>query len=272
MTEHEIETFLESAREIALEAGEAILEIYERGDFQVKLKGDETPFTLADKKSHELIVGELKKRFPHIPIISEESRTVPYEKRREWEVFWLIDPLDGTKEFLKRNGEFTVNIALIERGVPVAGVVYAPALGVLYWGGVGIGSWKEQGNKKIHLLEKIKNPDNFEQLVAVGSRSHAHPKEEDVFNSLGVMNVKRIGSSLKFCLVAEGEADIYYRASPVWEWDTGAGDAIVRAVGGQTLSQGHLLKYNKPDMLHSNGFVCIRNPKILQKFPFLKEL
>lgn len=266
------ERLILDARELALIAGAAVLEIYAQEEIAVDLKDDHSPLTIADRKAHSIITEGLKERYPDLPVVSEEGKAIPSELRRQWHRFWLVDPLDGTKEFLSRNGEFTINIALIEDNAPIAGVVYAPVPGVLYWGIATVGAWKEHEKRKKALHIRTEESTDAESLTAVGSRSHPHPREEEVFRKLGVQQIHRIGSSLKFCLVAEGTADLYYRASPVWEWDTAAGDAIVRAVGGQTLSQGQVLQYNKLELLHPDGFVCVRNPALLERYPLLASL
>ncbi len=260
--------------QISLDAGKKIMEIYNSADFGVEMKSDNSPLTLADKASHEIIVEGLKKDFPEIPILSEEGRDIPFSERKNWEKFWLVDPLDGTKEFIKKNGEFTVNIALIENKKPILGVIYSPAYnensnqsinqsskhpinqstnqptfpGTLYFGEMNKGAFKQYSNQapqKIAVIKKEKN------LTAVKSRSHSSEDEEKVLEKFGVTNSISVGSSLKFCMVAEGKAQIYYRHGPTNEWDVGAGHAIAEAAGATI--EG--LQYNKEIILNSSFLV-----------------
>ncbi len=258
---------------VAVKAGEAIMDIYHSADFGVEMKSDNSPLTLADRASHDIIVEGLKKEFPDIPILSEEGRDIPYEERKNWEKFWLVDPLDGTKEFIKKNDEFTVNIALIENNDAVLGVIYAPALedennnsvdaenvkiddmkiqlkyGTLYFGGNGFGAYKKVKNGSLHKIEVNKNKEG--EIVAVRSRSHASPEEEKVFDKFGVTETISAGSSIKFCRVAEGSAHIYYRHGPTNEWDVGAGYAIAKAAGAEI--EG--LQFNKENVLNGSFLV-----------------
>ena len=251
---------------ISLDAGKKIIEIYNSADFGVEMKSDNSPLTLADKASHKIIVEGLKKEFPEVPILSEEGRDIPFAERKNWKKFWLVDPLDGTKEFIKKNGEFTVNIALIENNKPILGVIYAPAYneksnqqiiqstnhsafaGTLYFGEVGNGAFKQYSNQaqqKITVIKKEKN------LTAVKSRSHSSEDEEKILGKFGVTDSISVGSSLKFCMVAEGKAQIYYRHGPTNEWDVGAGHAIAEAAGATV--EG--LKYNKEIILNSSFLI-----------------
>ena len=196
--------------EIAKKAGTAIMEIYGKGNFSVEYKDDKSPLTAADKASHEVIMFELKKRFPEIPILSEEGADIPYEVRKDWQRFWLVDPLDGTKEFIKRNGEFTVNIALVEGGQPVLGVVYVPVQDKLYFGTKNGGSFSQQGNEpSVAIRVRTSPPD--EGLTVVMSRSHPSPELEAYLKDIKVAESLPVGSSLKLCVVAEGKADLYPR-------------------------------------------------------------
>lgn len=248
---------------IAMDAGEKILDIYET-DFEVESKEDQSPLTLADKQSHETIVKGLLSRFDGIPILSEEGKHISYEDRRKWEYFWLVDPLDGTKEFVKRNGEFTVNIALIHNGAPVLGVIYAPILDIVYFGKEGLGSFKLNKAMKSNLTSEaeilkaaIKLPAmKNEQISAVASRSHMSKETEDYIDKVrlkfGEVSITSAGSSLKLCLVAEGKADVYPRFAPTMEWDTAAGQAIVEQAGGTVVHTvtGDKLNYNKENLLN----------------------
>jgi 3'(2'), 5'-bisphosphate nucleotidase len=241
--------------EIAKIAGGEILKIYnDKRLFNiVDFKADNSPLTLADKKSHEVIAQNLEDLYPHIPLLSEEGKNIPYEIRKYWSEFWLVDPLDGTKEFIKRNGEFTVNIALIEERFPVLGVIYAPVLDTFYFSVEGKGSYKIHKNQESRLEVSEKKNKN---LVAVRSRSHASPEEEEIFKKYNVTNFTSIGSSLKFCMVAEGKVDLYYRHGPTMEWDTGAGQAIVENAGlfMKNMESGERFSYNKESLLNP-GFL-----------------
>jgi 3'(2'), 5'-bisphosphate nucleotidase len=232
---------------LAQEAGGKIMEIYQNEALFAKVehKADNSPLTLADKCANEIITNGLKSLYPHIPIISEEDKTVPYTERKNWQTFWLVDPLDGTKEFVKRNGEFTVNIALIHNGEPLLGVIQVPVSGDVYYANEQ-GAFKTSGGntKKIYVAHKTK------QMVSVGSRSHVDEKEELFLAKYNIVKTVSVGSSLKFCLVAEGIADIYYRLNPTMEWDTAAGHALVNKAGGKITG----LTYNKENML--NGSFC----------------
>jgi len=248
---------IEKVCDIARQAGEAILDIY-NGEFEVEFKEDKSPLTAADKASHEVIVTGLRREFPDLPILSEEAAAVPYEERQTWETFWLVDPLDGTKEFIKRNGEFTVNIALISGGVPVAGVVYVPVQDKLYCGIVGEGarvitdslqltadSYSQA--REIHVRE----PNHVAGLTVVMSRSHPSPELEEYLKQFKVADVLPVGSSLKLCVVAEGLADLYPRLGPTMEWDTAAGHAVALAAGASvTTPEGKPLHYNKENLLN----------------------
>lgn len=232
---------------ISLEAGQEILDVYEK-DFDVEMKDDDSPLTEADQRSHQTIMSGLQTAYASVPVLSEEGSEIPYEERKNWSEFFLVDPLDGTKEFIKKNGEFTVNIALIEGQYPVAGVIYAPALDTFYFGRVGLGAFKIEGASQAEgvdddaLVEEsvrlpIVEPGNVVNVVA--SRSHMSEETEAFIDKLRgsdrEVNVVSAGSSLKFCLVAEGDADYYPRYAPTMEWDTGAGQAIVEAAGGKVL-------------------------------------
>ncbi len=242
---------------IAKRAGMAILEIYnDESQFgSVELKSDNSPLTQADKKSNEIITKGLTEIYPEIPTLSEEGKMTDYTIRKNWDRFWLVDPLDGTKEFLKRNGEFTVNIALIENHRAVYGIIYAPVMGTFY-----IGDTKERKALKIHndgREEFLKVNNKSKHRIAVGSRSHAAEEESDLLNDFDVVDVISVGSSLKFCMVAEGNADIYYRHGPTMEWDTAAGQAIIEAAGGtvKCYPSLHRFHYNKEVLINSSFLV-----------------
>jgi len=236
---------------IAHHAGEAIMAHY-GGDAVVQLKPDASPVTVADHAAHAVIVDALTAAFPDVPVISEEGEIPPYEARLHWRRFWLVDPLDGTKEFIHRNGEFTVNIALIEDGVPVLGVVFAPALDVLYAAGRGLGSWKYDGAAE---GEQLFGPDapGVDGVIIVESRSHPSAELEAFLATLTVASHVPAGSSLKFGLVAEGKAHLYPRLGPTMEWDVAAGDCVYRYATRDGVRRSPL-SYNTPT-LRQQSFV-----------------
>ncbi len=238
-------------------AGNAVMDVY-RSDFTVEQKNDVSPVTKADRRSHEILTAYLERHHP-FPILSEEGKGVPYGERRIWETFWLIDPLDGTKEFIKRNGEFTINVALVHRGRPVLGVIYTPVSDVLYYASEGDGAYRvEQGAARRLPLDGAKN-----KFVVVGSRSHTTPAFESYVALLrkqcGDVSIISAGSSLKFCLIAEGAADVYPRYGHTMEWDTAAGQVIVEEAGGSVVNSetGRPLSYNKESLLNPH-FVAFR--------------
>lgn len=255
---------------IAMRASEAILEVYRRDDFGVETKEDESPITLADLAAHKIIMDGLKALTPDIPIHSEESEDITWEMRRDWKKYWLVDPLDGTKEFIKRSGEFTVNIALMEAGQPCAGVVTVPVSGVTYLGAKGVGAFVRRGNeeKKINV-RAVQIP-----VVMVASRSHGVDKlgalEAAIKDNIGEVELTNMGSSLKLCLVAEGKADIYPRLAPTSEWDTAAAQAVVNAAGGVVLQTNfEPLQYNKENILNPYFLVLGAAP---ERWHFLKDI
>lgn len=242
---------------IALDAGREIMEVYGT-EFDVEYKDDRSPLTLADQRSHLLIEARLRALAPDVPLLSEEGKSIPYSARAQWARFFLVDPLDGTKEFVNRNGEFTVNIALIEAGLPALGVITVPAKDTAYFAASGLGAFKQIGDgaaTRIHVRDA--RPDG--SIVAVASRSHGSPQTEEFLRGFDVRERISAGSALKFCLVAEGTADIYPRLAPTWEWDTGAGHAIMLEAGGCVTdpSGSAELAYNKEGLKHS-GFVARR--------------
>ncbi|HIP13427.1 MAG TPA: 3'(2'),5'-bisphosphate nucleotidase [Arcobacter sp.] len=242
------EVDLEKIINIAKIAGEVIMEIYNK-DFFIEYKDDNSPLTEADLKSNEIICSKLEKLYPNIPILSEENREVDYNERKDWKVFWLIDPIDGTKEFIKKNGEFTVNIALVENDTPVLGVVYAPVLDEMYVAKKGLGAFKN-GVK----LPLVKNESPKELLHVVASKSHLSQETQKFIDNLETKRVEQIskGSSLKLCMVAEGIADIYPRLAPTMEWDTAAAHAIVLESGKEVIQfeSKEALVYNKENLLN----------------------
>jgi len=229
-----------------LDAGNTIMEIYNR-EFSIEYKDDKSPLTEADLASNDVIIQGLEKF--GIPIMSEEGKSIAYDDRKEWEYYWCIDPIDGTKEFIKKNGEFTVNIALIHNDTPILGVVYAPALNDMYVAKKGSGAFKN-GTK----LPLKTNPDLKAKMSVVASKSHLSDETQAFIDALDTKEIEQVskGSSLKLCMVAEGEADIYPRLAPTMEWDTAAADAIVRESGKMTyqFENDQPVVYNKTDLLN----------------------
>jgi 3'(2'), 5'-bisphosphate nucleotidase len=239
--------------DIAREAGAAILEVY-RQDFAVQHKGDESPLTAADLASHRVITERLNTLTPDVPVLSEEGADIPFDTRSAWARYWLIDPLDGTREFVKRNGEFTVNIALIVDGAPVLGIVHVPVSGKSYVGEVGEGAWKV--DEKDHAAPISVRKQRPPTVRIAGSRSHAGDSLKRFLDQVGDHEIVSMGSSLKLCLVAEGAADIYPRLGPTSEWDTAAAQAVVEAAGGRvTDTQGETLRYNTKESLLNPHFL-----------------
>ena len=243
---------------IARAAGEQVMAVY-RGEFAVTLKDDRSPLTQADLAAHRHIVAALSALTPALPILSEEDAGIPYAMRRQWSRYWLVDPLDGTKEFIKRNDEFTVNIALIERGVPTLGVVHAPALGLSYAAAVGRGAWRWRGDAGPEAIRTCSVPTLPRFLV---SKSHRNPALENFLAKAPPHQALSRGSSLKFCLIAEGSADLHPRTGPTSEWDTAAGQCLVEQAGGCVLRLPELspLRYNEKDSLLNPDFLVIGDP------------
>lgn len=254
---------INTAIKAAITAGNKILEIYNNpdSDFSIEKKADNSPLTIADKASHIEIVKYLEQT--GIPVLSEEGKSIPYNERKNWDTFWLIDPLDGTKEFIKKNGEFTVNIALIKKGIPVMGVIYVPVLQSLYVGSDEVGAWKMDHVKEKISFETIKEtgktlpqPTDNTNFTVIGSRSHMSPETETYINELKKehpeIEIVSKGSSLKICMVAEGVANEYPRFGPTMEWDTAAGHAIANAAGKKLwlTDLSSELKYNKENLLN----------------------
>ena len=243
---------------LAIAAGNAILKVYAT-DFEVQSKGDESPLTLADLAAQKCIVTGLKSLTPDIPIISEESGLPPFAERRLWRRYWLVDPLDGTREFVNRNGEFTVNIALIEDQRATIGVVHVPVQNKTYVGCEGHGAEVRRGSERPESIRVT--PHSSRPVRVVGSRSHRGTSLDEFLTRLGDCEMVPMGSSLKFCIVAEGKADIYPRLGPTSEWDTAAAQAVVEQAGGKVLKlDGNPLLYNdKPDILNP-WFVAVGAP------------
>ncbi len=243
--------------EISTMAGLAILEIYQHPEsMEIQTKSDSSPVTCADLMAHEVIKKGLNNLTPHWPILSEEDADIPYEQRQGWERYWLVDPLDGTKEFIKGNDEFTVNIALIEKGHSVLGIVHMPCFKHSYFAWQGGGAYKQQGEDAPIAICSRHDPSN--PLFVVTSRHHGHSRLQTLLSSLGDPKVITYGSALKFCAVAEGEADLYPRLGPTSEWDTAAAQCIVEQAGGLVCDeQGDPFRYNqKPNLLNPAFFAC----------------
>jgi 3'(2'), 5'-bisphosphate nucleotidase len=242
-----LEPLLEVCRDISIEAGDAIMDVYQ-SDFAVQHKDDKSPLTEADLAAHNIIDARLKALTPDWPIISEEAATLPFEQRQQWETYWLIDPLDGTREFVKRNDEFTVNIALIHGHEVVLGVVYAPVLKALYSAAEGLQAWRKKADgeqEQIHC-----RPLDMQHLTLASSRSHGSEALQSFAKAIGSHESNPMGSSLKFCIVAEGNADLYPRLGLTSEWDTGAAQCVVEQAGGHvTKTDMEPLRYNTKDSL-----------------------
>ena len=245
---------------IVVSAGEAIMKIYD-GAFAVRRKDDNSPLTLADLESQRVIVEGLKAITPDIPILSEESAAAPWAERQHWRELWIVDPLDGTREFVKRNGEFTINIALVVEHEPLLGIVSAPAQQVTFWGLAGGGAFRRsrgQDPRRIHTVPPQR------PLRVVGSRSHLSAQTADYLTRLPAHVMTGVGSSLKFCLLAEGKAELYPRFGSTSEWDTAAGQAVLEAAGGHvTRFDGHRLRYNCRESLINSDFVAFSDASVL---------
>jgi 3'(2'), 5'-bisphosphate nucleotidase len=246
----ELCNYLTVALSAAEHASKLILDVYNSDNFEAEKKGDDSPLTIADKKGHDAIAEILKRT--GLPILSEEGKSIDFNERKNWECFWMVDPLDGTKEFIKRNGEFTVNIALIKNGRPVLGVVSIPVTGEVFYGYEGGGACVIKDGKEIKLPPRKSVDLTQEGLVVVASRSHMSPETEEFISKLKLPTLVSKGSSLKFLLLAEGKADLYPRYAPTMEWDTAASHAIVNAVGLNVYEYGTTreLSYNKPNLLN----------------------
>ncbi|MBI51961.1 MAG: 3'(2'),5'-bisphosphate nucleotidase [Chloroflexi bacterium] len=249
---------------ISVEAGEIIIDLYKNSDIDIQLKNDESPLTRADISSNNHIINRIKKLTPEIPILSEESKRFTLQERSRWKEYWLIDPLDGTKEFINRNGEFTVNIALISNNRPTFGVIHIPVSHETYWGHQDYGSYfinSDSEERKISV-----NKRNRKKIRVTASRSHNNSKLTDFLNNIVDYEILYAGSSLKFCLIARGLADIYPRLSPTSEWDIAAGEAILLNAGGKLLTLSNKeISYNKsidfinPSFIASNNLLYMKN-------------
>ncbi len=250
MTDQFLKEWLEKAKEVAIKAGEKILEVYNSDSFGEEIKKDRSPLTKADKISHETIFAILEKS--ELPILSEEGRDIPFEERKNWGYFWMVDPLDGTKEFIKRNGEFTVNIALIHKNRSILGVVYVPVSQKMYWALEGNGAYTNQESGSPKKLSCANYNENDEGLKIVGSRSHMNEETQKFIAKYKNPEIVSMGSSLKFMLIAEGNAHIYPRIAPTMEWDTAAAQIIVEEAGGNVLKyeDKEKVSYNKAHLLN----------------------
>ena len=255
---------IEQLIEISKEAGKAILEVYNT-DFDYQIKEDLSPLTKADTLSHNIICEKLKRLTPDIPILSEESSDIPFNIRSSWKQYWLVDPLDGTKEFIKRNGEFTVNIALIDNNIPILGVIHIPVTNETYWGSKENGSFYAERDNKPEQINVSSN--NTGPIRIAISRSHPSELLDHIIEEINDYEMIEKGSSIKFCLIAKGGADIYPRLGPTSEWDTAAGEAIATYAGGSMKKvDGSLMVYNKKKKLRNEYFIVAKNEELVDLF------
>ena len=244
---------------IARDASAAIMQVYAE-DFDVEHKADNSPLTRADPAAHHIIADGLRRLTPELPLLSEEGADIPWATRQDWHAYWLVDPLDGTREFVKRNGEFTVNIALIEAHQPVFGVIMAPVTGTIWHAQAGHRALRRDGQTDQEL--RTRRPANAPLRVAA-SRSHRDPRTQAVLDQLPDAEPIPLGSSLKFCRIAEGALDVYPRFGPTCEWDTGAGQCILEAAGGVLLApDGRAFRYNRRETLLNGDFMALGDPQL----------
>jgi 3'(2'), 5'-bisphosphate nucleotidase len=256
----QLERIAHASRSLARRAGAAILEIY-AGSFAVEQKADDSPLTAADMASHRIIVAGLQELTPDIPVLSEESKHIDWNTRRAWDRYWLVDPLDGTREFVKRNGEFTVNIALIENHAPVLGVVLLPVTGALYFGVAGDGAFLEGAPGALPQPIATRAAAAFPAVA--GSRSHGNERQTAMLANLGEHTLVSVGSSIKFCMVARGDADLYLRLGPTSEWDTAAAQCVLEQAGGAVVDlQGAPLRYNTGESLLNPEFLALGDTSV----------
>ena len=252
--------------EVIKKAGNEILKVYSGNDFQVETKSDKTPLTIADKKSNKVIINGLMTLFPELPVLSEESKKTPYYERKKWKYLWLIDPLDGTKEFIKKNGEFSINLALIKDSKPIFGILYLPVLGLFYYAGKRYGAYKIEKNGKTINLKPVKYYKNGidRNIRVIFSKSHYNQETREYVDRIGKQyyhtEMISVGSAMKMAYLAEGKADIYPRLAPTMEWDIAAGQIIVEEAGGKVIDipGKKPLFYNKED-LQNPWFVAFGN-------------
>ena len=249
---------------LARKAATEILTVYE-SEFAVQCKDDRSPLTAADLASHRCIVAGLQVLTPDIPVLSEESKDTDIAQRRQWRTFWLVDPLDGTREFIKRNGEFTVNIALIEDGIAIFGAIQQPTTGALWHGAPGAGAFRREADADVAI--HVRMPAAAPLRIAA-SRSHRDARTQAVLDALPGSETVACGSSLKFCKIAEGSIDLYPRFGPTSEWDTAAGQAILEAAGGAVLDpQGRPFRYNQRETLLNGDFIALGDPALRERLP-----
>ncbi len=261
----DLQHMLNQAQVIARRAGSAIMDIYAKEDLGVEFKDDESPLTLADTAAHNILIESLTE-LSDDPIMSEEGASIDWETRSAWTRYWLLDPLDGTKEFIKRNGEFTVNIALIENGVPILGVVYAPAKNLMYFGASGIGAFKQSDtDSQVESIRVSQSPSATSVWKIVGSRSHQSDDFLAFVKNISNKEIVAMGSSLKLCSVADGTADLYPRLGLTSEWDTAAAQAVVEAAGGKVINWETLqpLRYNSKESLLNPYFIVCSEPSVV---------
>lgn len=267
-----LQNLLDPVIAISKQAGKAILEVYTQVDHAVTSKDDRSPLTAADTAAHHLIVAALHALTPAWPVLSEEAADIPWQERQRWARYWLVDPLDGTREFINRNGEFTVNIALIENGVPVLGVVYVPVQDLVYCGVQGLGAWKEAGTAGRGAISIAAVPETCKTLRVVASRNHRGEQLdawlEQLQQRFPALDLLSIGSSLKICLVAEGRADVYPRLALTSEWDTAAAQAVLEAAGGILVDLAFKpLRYNQKAELLNPFFLAIGDSGLRPRLP-----
>jgi len=250
---------MDVAVDVAEQAAPLIMDVYKKDDFDIQIKSDRTPVTKADLLAHHLIKKRLQQHYPEIPILSEESASVDWQQRKHWQTYWLIDPLDGTKEFVDKNGEFTINIALIFEGRPIIGVVLAPALGLTYLAANGIGAYKKQNHQMRIPIQTRKAPKATQEkrLTLIIGRRSSSPSLNALYEKLPTFDLIRLGSSLKTCKIAEGKADLYPRFGNTSEWDTAAAQCILECAGGAVTDLKLLpLCYNTKESLLNPSFIA----------------
>lgn len=266
-----MQRLLNDVVKIAKQAGHKILEIYNTNDFEIQIKSDDSPLTKADLAAHHIIVDFLEEKYSHIPCLSEESIGIEFSDRKQWQQCFIIDPLDGTKEFIARNGEFTVNIALQKKGKPLLGVIYVPVTDVIYFAAEGIGAFKQQQNQAPQKIQvrALPKKDGKNHFTVVASRRHGLDKVETLCQNFTSYDLTSRGSSLKMCMVAEGAADLYPRLALTSEWDTAAAQAIVEQAGGKIVQLDFSdMTYNQKECLLNPFFLVLGDPE----FDWQKEL
>lgn len=266
MTSPNLDSLAAQLIRIAREAGEAILAVYHQADVGIQTKADATPVTHADLAANRVIAEGLRNLSVKYPLLSEESDHSPWQERKNWQRYWLVDPLDGTQEFINRNGEFSVNIALMENHYPLLGVVHIPTTDTTYWGGKGLGAWKQDQFSKRHAIHP-RQLAREQEVIVLGSRSYGTEAARNYLNSLKSiypgLKYRKVGSALKSCLIAEGQADIYPRLGPTSEWDTGAVQGVVEGAGGVFLNpEGQRFSYNMKESLINTDFLVLGDQSI----------